>query len=48
MTEQYDRQIEATGIEIAADDPLHDDADLPRSVYTVIDHFGHVTEIAVS
>ncbi|WP_340116693.1 TRAP transporter large permease subunit [Pelagibius sp. 7325] len=37
-----------TDIEIASDDPLHDDVALPRSRYGVIDHISHFFGLVVS
>ena len=37
-----------TDIEIASDDPLHDDVTLPRSRYGIIDHVSHFSGIVVS
>jgi tripartite ATP-independent transporter DctM subunit len=40
--------LERTEIEIAADDPLHDEVALPFSRYGVVDHLSHFSGIAVS
>ncbi|WP_299812362.1 TRAP transporter large permease subunit [uncultured Roseibium sp.] len=48
MGDQYDKALEATEVEIAAQDPEHHEADTPRSMYGPVEHVSHVTGIAVS
>ncbi|WP_425073500.1 TRAP transporter large permease subunit [Sagittula sp. S175] len=48
MSNSYDKALDGTEIEIAAQVPEHDDVDLPRSAYGPVEHVGHVTGIAVS
>lgn len=48
MTRNLDDALDETEIEIGAQDPLHDEADLPRSQYTVVEHTSHITGIAIS
>lgn len=48
MTRSLDDALEQTEIEIAAQDPLHDEPDLPRDQYTVVEHTSHITGIAIS
>ncbi|MEX5728778.1 tripartite ATP-independent transporter DctM subunit [Rhodovulum iodosum] len=48
MTRDYEARLADTDIDIGAQDPLHEDADLPRSDYTVVEHISHLTGIAVS
>ncbi len=40
--------IEDTEIEIAADDPLHDEVALSRSDYGIVDHISHFTGLGIS
>jgi tripartite ATP-independent transporter DctM subunit len=40
--------LEATEIEIAADDPLHEEAALPFDRYGIVDHISHFSGTAVS
>jgi tripartite ATP-independent transporter DctM subunit len=42
------KSLDDTDIEIAADDPLHDEAALPFSRYGIVDHVSHFSGIAVS
>ncbi|MGP6087938.1 TRAP transporter large permease subunit [Antarctobacter jejuensis] len=48
MSQEYQKALEDTDIEIAAQDPLHDDPDLSMEDYTPVDHFSHVVGIAIS
>ncbi|WP_420324766.1 TRAP transporter large permease subunit [Mameliella sp.] len=48
MTRNLDDALDQTEIEIGAQDPLHEEADLPRSQYTVVEHTSHITGIAIS
>ncbi|MDW4499353.1 TRAP transporter large permease subunit [Sulfitobacter sp. D35] len=48
MSEKYDRVLETTDIEIAAQTPADDAPDLPRSAYGPVEHVSHVTGIAIS
>lgn len=48
MTRNLDDALEDTEIEIADQDPLHEEADLDRSQYTIVDHVSHVSGIAIS
>ncbi len=48
MTRSLDDALEDTEIEIAAQNPLDDDPDLPRDQYTVVEHTSHITGIAIS
>ncbi|MBV7396939.1 TRAP transporter large permease subunit [Mameliella sediminis] len=48
MTQDIDKAIAATDIEIAAQDPLHEDLDIGFEDYTPVDHFSHVVGIGIS
>ena len=53
MSREYQQGVEAADPDIAADvpqdgGPLHDDSGLARADYTPVDHFSHITGIAVS
>ncbi|WP_417211119.1 TRAP transporter large permease subunit [Antarctobacter sp.] len=48
MTRNLDDALEETEIGIADQDPLHEEADLDRSQYTIVDHVSHVSGIAIS
>ncbi|WP_425098952.1 TRAP transporter large permease subunit [Tropicibacter sp. S64] len=48
MSRQYDTALDETEIEIGAQDPGHDEPDLARADYTIIDHKSHIIGIAVS
>ncbi|SMX50442.1 TRAP transporter large permease subunit [Maliponia aquimaris] len=48
MSREYDEALDATEIEIAAQDPLHDAPDVPRSAYTPVDHVSHIVGIGVA
>ncbi len=48
MSQQYDEALEDTEIEIAAQDPEHDQPDLPRELYGPVEHVSHITGIAIS
>lgn len=48
MTRSMDDALEDTEIEIGAQDPFHEDADLDRSQYTIVEHLSHVSGIAIS
>ncbi|MCB1343444.1 MAG: TRAP transporter large permease subunit [Pseudooceanicola sp.] len=42
------RTLADTEVEIGAQDPLHEAADLPRSAYTPVEHISHISGLAVS
>jgi len=48
MTRSLDDALEQTEIEIGTQDPLHEEADLPRDRYTVVEHTSHIVGIAIS
>ncbi|EPX78733.1 TRAP transporter large permease subunit [Salipiger mucosus] len=48
MTRTYDEGVAASDIEVGAQDPLHEEADLAWKDYTPVDHASHVTGIAIS
>ncbi|WP_323770845.1 TRAP transporter large permease subunit [Antarctobacter sp.] len=48
MTRNLDDALEETEIGIADQNPLHEEADLDRSQYTIVDHVSHVSGIAIS
>ncbi|MBT56635.1 MAG: C4-dicarboxylate ABC transporter permease [Mameliella sp.] len=48
MTRNLDDALKDTEIGIADQDPLHEEADLDRSQYTIVDHVSHVSGIAIS
>ena len=48
MSDRYDKALESTEIEIAAQDPEHDAPDLPHSEYGPVEHVSHVSGIAIS
>ncbi|ASP23089.1 C4-dicarboxylate TRAP transporter large permease protein DctM [Antarctobacter heliothermus] len=48
MTRNLDDALKDTEIGIADQDPLHEETDLDRSQYTIVDHVSHVSGIAIS
>ena len=48
MTGEFEAKLSETEIEIGAQDPIHEEADLEKSKYTIIDHFSHISGIAIS
>ncbi|MHA3976710.1 TRAP transporter large permease subunit [Halovulum sp. GXIMD14794] len=48
MTQEYERRLADTDIEIGAQDPLHEDAVVRRENYTPVDHFSHLLGIGIS
>ncbi|WP_417724223.1 TRAP transporter large permease subunit [Salipiger sp.] len=48
MSRAYDAKLDETEIEVGAQDPLHDSPDISRAEYTPVDHFSHISGVAVS
>ncbi|MFZ7089513.1 TRAP transporter large permease subunit [Primorskyibacter sp. 2E233] len=48
MSRTIDNALEETEIEIGAQDPLHEEADLSRDDYTIVEHVSHISGIAIS
>lgn len=48
MSREYDEHLASAPLEVAGDDPLHDEQDLSRDDYTVVDHFSHTLGIGIS
>lgn len=48
MNTEYSESLQTTEAALGVQDPLHDDPVLARAQYTPIDHFSHITGLAVS
>ncbi|SPF80045.1 TRAP transporter large permease subunit [Pseudoprimorskyibacter insulae] len=48
MASQFEQELDSTDIEIAAQDPLHEEQDVSIENYTIVDHFSHVSGIGIS
>jgi len=48
VSRKFEDGLEQAPFEVESDDPLHEETALARERYTIVDHFSHVSGIAVS